>query len=117
MAIKTNALLNKENGVDEGRDCAIRESSFNTGGEWQCQPKSITELWKKEYKVMVVKNINHNSIIMVNRDDRGEIYRDFKNGYIQYKFVDNNFRIKSPKEYSLNRSDEKRPIWIIREAW
>ena len=80
------------------------------------EAKTLHELWKKEYKLMFVKNIETGDIICVNHNGSGDMYRDYHCGCIKYSYADNKYSYKlngRKKEYFLSHEDENRPIWIL----
>ena len=80
-------------------------------------PKTIQELWNKNYSWIIVKNIENNDLIRINRNHRGEIFRDYTNGCIKYVYVDDKYgdnqSSEEKKEYSLSHEKEKRAIWVL----
>lgn len=88
-------------------------SSINTPKTINNTPKTIKELWSKDYSSMVIENSESGERIRIFRNQYNDIYRDYdKYGCIQYRYVDGD----SGKEYSLSYEKEEKPIWIFIRA-
>lgn len=90
---------------------AVKSNTFkDKNRHWDC--KTLQQLWKKEYKWMIVGNIETEAICIINRNNKDEMFRDFKSHCIKFKYIDN----KTNKEYHISHEDEKRPIWVFIKA-
>lgn len=77
-------------------------------------PKTLRELWKKEYRWMIVRNTENNDIIRVNHNGSGGMYRDYRSGCVKYTYVDNKYASNIRRnEYCLNHKKEKQSIWLL----
>lgn len=82
------------------------------------QAYTLSELWEPKYSWMIVKNIHSGEIIFVNHNGSGEMFRDYNNGCIKYKYAeyaDGKYKIATAdkEEYSLSREEEQQPIWRL----
>gem|GEM_PF-6789260 len=94
----------------------IRKKSFCK----KKQPTTLSSIWKPYYSCIVVENTTNGDTILINRDKKGHMYREFSSGCIQYKYVacdENNeekpFTVKMNKDYSLSAKKESAPIWKL----
>ena len=80
-------------------------------------PKTLHELWDTDYTFMIVKNIEQNVEIFINRDNKNEMYRNYNHGNcIEYKYVDSTYEHQSLEKkstYYLPHKEEYRLIWIF----
>ena len=98
---------------------AIKNNSI---GQYESQssetPKTIQELWNKNYTSMIVENIENGDVIQINRNQYDETFRDYSTGCIKYIYVDDKFgynqSFEEKKQYRLSHEKEKRAIWILR---
>ncbi|MBQ2940026.1 MAG: hypothetical protein IJE00_06615 [Clostridia bacterium] len=74
--------------------------------------RALTELWKPNYRWMTVENVKTKERIVVNRGINGEMFRDYKTGYLKYKYEKENGRW-IPKDYFLNTKKETEKVWVI----
>lgn len=99
---------------------AIKNNSFHAALIDEAQPKSIEKLWNNNYSWMIVRNVENNDLIRVNRNHLGEIFRDFSTGCIKYVYVDDKYGLsqsyQNKKEYNLSHRSEKSQIWIFIDA-
>lgn len=98
---------------------AIKKNSLHNALSEEVQPKSIEELWDNNYSWMIVKNVENDDLIRVNRNHHGEIFRNYDNDCIVYVYVDDKYGCQPSarrKEYLLSHQNEKRPIWIRVDA-
>ena len=116
-AIRLNKLTNQTSVCGEVKDDNPEVSAHNDKQqETYNELKTLNELWNINYKSMKVKNIEKDDFRLVNCDQNGEMYRDYKNGCIKFKYVDNkynNLPVKDRKEYWISREDEERSIWLL----
>lgn len=91
---------------------AIKDNSL--GDDETCKP--LVEWWSSNYSSMTVQNVETGDVIRVNCNGNGEMYRDFENDCIQYKYVDCKFGSMNTKDYSLRHEDEEKPIWVFIES-
>ena len=95
---------------DNSKDLFIKESVYIG---------SIYDLWSDNYKAMVVENIfNNKETIIIYGDNKGYMYRDFKNFKISYKYVtffknSGKWFINSNKFYNLSEEKAKRKEWKL----
>ncbi|MCR5689423.1 MAG: hypothetical protein K6G71_04160 [Clostridiales bacterium] len=82
--------------------------------------QTLSEIWKPQYKWIVVLNSTTQKTIRINHDKKGNMYRSFDSGLIQYKYVTchgkNNtdpFTINSSKDYSISNKDANSRIWNL----
>lgn len=66
----------------------IKALKHNTIGTYECG-KTLKELWSSDYSWMIVRNIENNNAICINRNHRGEMFRDFDTDCIKYVYMDN----------------------------
>ena len=95
-AIKSNSI-----GVNEG----------NAEKENKESPKTLQELWSKDYKWMMVKNTTNGDVICINRNGENEMFRDYATDCVKYVYADNNY--PGRKEYKLSHQNERSPIWSL----
>ncbi|MBO5879920.1 MAG: hypothetical protein J6Q68_05155 [Clostridia bacterium] len=94
---------------------AIKSNTIATSADVE-RPSLLKNLWKKEFRWMIVKNTESGEEIFINRNQKGEMYRDFKTDCIQYTYADNKYGIRSQKEkkqYSLSAQKENSRIWVL----
>ena len=80
-------------------------------------PKKIAELWESGFVWMVVQNVETGDKLFINRNDKGEMFRDYQSGCIKYKYADNKYDtlLKDRYEYHLSFKKENEAIWILCE--
>lgn len=80
----------------------------------QSEGKSISELWKEEYKFLGLINLQDDSVIYIYRDKNkpGAIMREYKWGCILYKYASN----PQGKFYTMSRNNEWSKIWRFWKA-
>ena len=88
---------------------AVKNNSFKDTA------KTLHQLWEKEYKWMIVENIETNEKLFINRDDKDEMFRDYNNDCIKFKYV-NEDNTLSKNDYPISHKNEHRPIWVLIEA-
>ena len=78
----------------------------------------LRELWSHSYKWIVVEDTKDNETKMFNADNEGELFRSFKTGLIQYKYVTcfnedgrTRFSINSEKDYNLRFGGDSERVW------
>ncbi len=84
---------------------------------------SLDSLWSPGLDWIIVEDTSEHKTIMINRDKKGNMFRSFSNGFIQYKYVtctfENNqfkwYRNKD-KDYSLRYNKERSKIWKLIRA-
>ena len=69
--------------------------------EKDVSPKTIQELWNKNYSSMILKNRETDALIRINSNGKGDIFREFSTGCIKYVYVDD--------KYGEFPEEEKRP--------
>jgi hypothetical protein len=77
---------------------------------------TLKELWSSDYSWMIVRNIESGEAICINRNHKGEMFRDFSTDCIKYVYMDNKygkFPSEKKKEYPLSHEDENRSIWLL----
>ena len=82
--------------------------------------QSLSEIWNTSLKWIVVEDTTNGNKILINRDKKGNMFRSFSSGLIQYKYVtcyDRNgetlFSTKSSKDYSISYKKESAQIWKL----
>lgn len=79
-------------------------------------PKTIGELWQKNYKWMTVEDVLSGERIYINRGLNGDMYRDLSNGCILYFYTDRRIgcgNFSQQKRYWLNHQKEKENRWLL----
>lgn len=95
---------------------AIRRNTIGISQHDKESPKTIHELWNKSYSFMVIKNVESGHLIIINRNQHDEMFRDFSTDCIAYTYANDNKYYKNRKQYKLKHKDEKKAIWILIHA-
>ncbi len=81
---------------------------------------SLYEIWEPYYNWVVVEDTTNQNTFLINRDKKGNMFRSFDSGFIQYKYVtcytdgkNTRFTINSSKEYSLSHRKAESKIWKL----
>ena len=104
---------------------AIKENRLGDVGERTTNapksdvPQTLQALWKGDYRWMIVKNVENEDVICINRNHQNEMFREYSTGCIMYVYMDDKYpstSSKSKREYRLSHQKEKAPIWLLVEA-
>ena len=83
--------------------------------------KNLDDLWNSKYSWMIVLNTNNGKTVMINRDDRGHMFRSiYDMGAIMCKYVtcyskdgSIHYRLNSDKSYPLSNVKAESKIWRL----
>lgn len=99
---------------------AIKYNTIGAPIDSEEKPKTIQDLWNRNYSWMIIKNIENGDLIRINRNQHDEPFREFSTDCIKYVYVDDKFGYnqssEEKKEYKLSHKKEKQAIWILISA-
>ena len=80
----------------------------------QPYPLSIPFLWRNNFSSMYIQNTENDKILMINKDDKGDIFRN-ENGCIVYHYgkYNNNNQLVTIREYQYPLSKGKNQTHVL----
>ena len=106
--------------TDEEFVNAIKYNTIGAPIDPEEKPKTIQDLWNRNYSWMIIKNIENGDLIRINRNQHDEPFREFSTDCIKYVYVDDKFGYnqssEEKKEYKLSHKKEKQSIWVLISA-
>ena len=91
---------------------AVRFNKITSVSNKETSSKPLSELWDSDYAWMIVKSIDMEKMVYINRDKNDRMVRDLKTDCIMFKYIDD-IPIERKRYYFISHERERQPIWKL----